>query len=392
MTLTAMAHPYQLDDFNACSDDEFRVLVRAFLHEYHPPELRNPVKRLHWGDVKPWYMALARHGWLAPNWPRQYGGMGLSAAKQLVYVEEFEQFGAARTPDHGMLLLGPLLIRYGTEAQRKFFLPKILSGEHIWCQGYSEPGAGSDLAGLRTQAVLDGEEWVVNGQKTWTTLAGDADWIFLLVRTDNSGKKQQGISFLLVPMNTPGVTVKPIINLDLQDEFSEVFFDDVRVAKENLVGAINQGWAMANALLGFERIFLGSPRQSAHAFARLGRVAAHAGCWTDANFCDRYARLAMDLDDHQALFEVFAGRLRNGETLGPEVSLLKVNQSELYQRISELMIEIAGEEAGYLHPIDGDRDLNPAGIFLAARAATIYGGTSQVQRNIIAKKVLRLPG
>jgi alkylation response protein AidB-like acyl-CoA dehydrogenase len=387
-----MTNAYQRDDFNRLTDDEFRELVRSFLHEHHPRELRNPIKRLHWDEAKPWYMKLAEHGWLAPNWPRQYGGMGLSAAKQLAYVDEFERFGAARTPDHGMMLLGPLLIRYGSDEQKNFFLPKILSGEHIWCQGYSEPNAGSDLASLRTQAVLEGDVWVVNGQKTWTTLAGDADWIFLLVRTDSRAKKQEGISFLLVPMRNPGVSVKPIINLDLQDEFSEVFFDDVRVPKENLVGTINQGWTMAKALLGFERIFLGSPRQSAYAFTRLRRLAEHVGCWDDPIFRDRYVRLAMDLADHKALFEVFANKLRQGEQLGPDVSLLKINQSELYQRISDLMMEIAGEEAAYLDPINGDRDLNPAGIFLTARAATIYGGASQVQRNIIAKNVLRLPG
>ena len=167
-------------DFNALTDTDFRSVVRDFLAAHHPAELRNPIKRLHWPEVRPWYMKLAEFGWLAPNWPREYGGMGLSPAKFLIYVEEFEQFGAARTPDHGMMLLGPLLIRYGNEEQRQRFLPKILSGEHIWCQGYSEPNAGSDLAALRTRATLDGEEWVVNGQKIWTTLAGDANWIFVL--------------------------------------------------------------------------------------------------------------------------------------------------------------------------------------------------------------------
>jgi alkylation response protein AidB-like acyl-CoA dehydrogenase len=336
-------------------------------------------------------MALARHGWLAPNWPREHGGMGLSAAKQLIYVGEFESFGAARTPDHGMMLLGPLLIRYGTEAQKRQFLPKILAGEHIWCQGYSEPNAGSDLAGLRTQAVLDGDEWVVNGQKTWTTLGGDAHWIFLLVRTDRAAKKQEGISFLLVPMDSKGVSVRPIVNLDLQDEFSEVFFDEVRVPKANLVGEMNRGWTMAKALLGFERIFLGSPRQSAHAFARLEGLARHCGVWDDPAFQDQYIRLQLDLEDHKALFERFADTLRKGEALGADVSLLKIHQSELYQRISELMLEIGGEDGGRLEPIRGNNDLHPAGVFLAARAATIYGGTSEVQRNIVAKNVLGLP-
>lgn len=384
--------PYQFADFNVLGDPEFRALVRAFLHECYPRELRHPVKRLRWAEARPWYMTLSAHGWLAPGWPREYGGMGLAAAKQLIYVDEFEQFGAARTPDHGVTLLGPLLIRYGSADQKHFFLPKILSGEHIWCQGYSEPNAGSDLAGLRTSAVLNGDHWVVNGQKTWTTLAHDANWIFLLVRTDSSAKKQHGISFLLAPMSSTGITVRPILNLDLQDEFCEVFFDDVRVPQENLVGAINQGWSMAKALLGFERIFLGSPRQSANAIARLRRFAEHVGCWNDLVFRDRYIRLSLDLADHKALYETFAERLRRGEQLGPDVSLLKIHQSELFQRITDLMLEIGGEEATCVEPIGGDRDLNPAGLFLAARAATIYGGTSEVQRNIIAKNVLRLSG
>lgn len=382
---------FRAADFNDLDDDAFRVLVRHFLAETHPADIRNPPKRLHWEDAAPWYMILAEAGWIAPSWPREHGGMGLSAAKQLIYMDEFERFGAARTPDHGVMLLGPLLQRYGSDAQRARFLPRILSGEHIWCQGYSEPNAGSDLASLRTEAVLDGNEWVINGQKIWTTLAQDADWIFMLVRTDKSVRKQRGISFLLVPMDAPGVTVRPILNLDLQDEFSEVFFDDVRVPRDHLVGEVNQGWSMAKALLGFERIFLGSPRQAAHALARLKLLAGHVGVADELMFRDAYAQLRLDLADHESLFEASADRLRRGEPLGPEVSLLKLNQTALFQRITDLMLEIAGEDGGLLHPIEGNRDLNPMGLFLLARAATIYGGASEVQRNILAKAVLDLP-
>ncbi|MFS2012242.1 acyl-CoA dehydrogenase family protein [Azospirillum sp. CT11-132] len=386
-----MTIPTQPPDFDALGDEAFRAAVRTFLADHHPRHLRNPAKRLHWDEARDWYLILASHGWLAPNWPRRYGGMGLSASKQLIYVDEFERFGAARLPDHGIILLGPLLIRHGSEEQKSHFLPKILSGEHIWCQGYSEPNAGSDLASLRTEAVLDGEEWVINGQKTWTTLAQDANWIFLLVRTAKGGKKQEGISFLLAPMDSPGITVRPILNIHRHDEFCEVFFDNVRVPKGNLVGEINRGWSMAKALLGFERIFLGSPRQSAHALARLKHLARHLGVWDDPVFRDRYTQLALDLADHNALFETFADRLRRGESLGPDVSLLKIHQSELFQRITDTMMEIAAEHAGLLDPIDGDRDLDPAGLFLTARAATIYGGSSEVQRNILAKSVLGLP-
>ena len=333
-------------DLNELTDDVFRETVRDFVEANYPPELRNPPHRLHWNEAKPWYMALSRQGWLAPSWPQEHGGMGLSAAKQLIMMEEFERHGVARTPDHGLVLLGPLLIRYGTEAQKQRFLPRILAGEDVWCQGYSEPGAGSDLAGLRTEAVLDGEHWVVNGQKTWTTLASDANWIFLLVRTDKTGKKQEGISFLLAPLDSPGVTVRPIVNLELHDEFCEVFFDNVRVPRDNLVGEVNKGWSMAKALLGFERIFLGSARQSAYALGRLRQLAERMGVADDPVFADRYTQLRLDLADHKALFEVYAEKLRTGETLGPDVSLLKIHQSELYQRISDVMLEISGENAG----------------------------------------------
>jgi alkylation response protein AidB-like acyl-CoA dehydrogenase len=382
---------YRLEDYNSLEDDTFRSLARSFLERYHPPHLRHPAKRLHWNEAKEWYMALADNGWLAPAWPREYGGMGLSATKQLIYVDEFERFGAARNPDHGIVLLGPLLIRYGSNAQRAFFLPKILSGEHIWCQGYSEPNAGSDLAGLRTEAVLDNNQWVVNGQKTWTTLASDANWMFALVRTAKDRKKQEGISFLLIPMDSKGLTIRPINNLEMHDEFCEVFFDNVSVPKDNLVGELNQGWTMAKALLGFERIFLGSPRQSAHALGRLRQLAEQIGCWNNPAFRDRYVRLHLDLADHKALFETFANRLRQGESLGADVSMLKIHQSELFQRITEVMMDIAGEHGGLLDPLTND-GINAAAMFLNARPATIYGGTSEIQRNILAKHSLGLPG
>lgn len=382
---------FQRPDYNALSDDEFRALARRFLMENCPPDLRHPVKRLHWDEVKPWYMILSAAGWLAPGWPRQHGGMGLSPAKQLVYTDEFETYGAPRSPDMGLVLLAPLLIRFGSEEQKARYLPKILSGEEIWCQGYSEPNAGSDLANVRTEAVLDGDEYVVNGQKIWTTLATDAQWIFALVRTDKQAKKQEGISFLLIPMNSPGVTVRPILNLEMQDEFCEVFFDNVRVPRQNIVGAVNKGWTMAKALLGFERIFLGSPRQAGNALSKLYRLAQHLGIADEPFFVDRFTGFRMELADHECLFEKVAQQLRRGGALGPEVSFLKVNQSELFQRIAEYGLEIAQEDGGLLHPIEGNRDLNPMGQFLLSRAPTIYGGANEVQRNIIAKSVLGLP-
>jgi alkylation response protein AidB-like acyl-CoA dehydrogenase len=382
----------ETEDLNRLDDTAFRVRVRAFLIAAYPADLRSPPKRLHFRDIRPWYVALSRQGWLAPGWPRAWGGMGLSAAKQLVMIEEFERHGCARFNDMGVTMIGPLLIRFGTDEQKRFFLPKILSGEHIWCQGYSEPNAGSDLASLRTEAVAEGEHWVVNGQKIWTTLANDANWIFLLVRTDKAAKPQEGISFLLAPMDAPGITVRPIINLDLHDEFCEVFFDQVHVPKENLVGEINSGWTMAKALLGFERLMLGSPKQASYALSRLKLLAERMGAWDDPLFQDRYTRLRLDLADHKALYESFAERVRQGEVLGADVSMLKVHQSELFQRITDTMLEIAGENAALLDPMGGNRELHPSGLFIQARPTTIYGGSNEIQRNIIAKNVLDLPG
>ena len=384
--------PREKDDLNELEDEAFRLRIRSWIEANYPAEIRNPPKRLHWDDNKPWYFKLAEKGWLCPSWPRQYGGLGLSPAKQIIFTEELERWGCARCNDHGIIMLGPLVYKYGTEAQKEFFLPEIQSGEHIWCQGYSEPNAGSDLAALRTEAILDGDHYVVNGQKIWTTLAMDANWIFLLVRTDKHAKKQEGISFLLVDMNTPGITVKPIINLEMHDEFCETFFDNVRVPKANLVGTLNKGWDMAKALLGFERIYLGSPRQSAYSLTRLRQLAERMGVWEDVSFQDTYSRLRLDLEDLKALYGTFVDKLKRGETLGPDVSMLKIFQTELFQRITDTMLEIAGENAGLMEPMEGNRDLNPTGLYIQARPASIYGGSNEIQRNILSKNVLELPG
>ena len=378
-------------DYNTLDDDTFRITVRRWVEANYPPEIRNPPKRLHWHENKVWFFKLSAKGWLAPSWPREFGGMGLSSSKQLIMIEEFERHGCCRFNDHGVIMVGPLLIQHGTEAQKRHFLPRIISGEYIWCQGYSEPNAGSDLAALRTEAVLDGDHYVINGQKIWTTLAMDANWIFCLVRTDKNAKKQEGISFLLIPMDTPGITVRPIITLDMHDEFCETFFDNVRVPKENLVGQVNKGWTMAKALLGFERIFLGAPKQSQYALARLKQLAERMGVWEDESFQDRYVRLRLDIADLRELHATYVEIVRRGETLGPDVSQLKIWQTELFQRITELSLEIAGENAALLDPMEGNRELHPSGLYLQARPATIYGGSNEIQRNIVAKNVLELP-
>lgn len=380
-----------MTDYNALDDSHFRAEVRGWVQANYPATKRNPRKRMGTEESREWYQLLSKKGWLAPGWPPEYGGMGLSAAKQLIMMEEMESHGCARLPDSGLTMLGPMLVRYGSEEQKAFHLPRILSGEHLWCQGYSEPNAGSDLASLRTEAVDEGDHWRVSGQKIWTTMATESNWIFMLVRTDRTAKPQAGISFLLVPLDTPGIEVRPILNLDLHDEFAEVFFTDVKVPKANLVGELNQGWSMAKALLGFERIFLGSPKQSTHSLDRLARLARLNGAWQQPVFRQRFADLQLDLDCHCALYESFADALRRGQPLGAEVSMLKIFQSELFQRINELALQTAGEAAALLDPIPEDAALYPAGLFIQSLCATIYGGSNEIQRNILAKQVLDLP-
>lgn len=378
-------------DLSQMDDEKFRLTVREWIIQNYPSEKRFPKKRLRRAENKFWYDMLAEKGWIAPNWPREHGGMGLSGSKQIIMHEELESYGCARLNDMGIIILGPLIISSGSEQQKQFFLPKILTGEHIWCQGYSEPNSGSDLSSLRTDAVLDGDEWVVNGQKTWVTLAQDANWIFLLVRTDKSVKKQEGISFLLVPMDLPGITVRPIETLDMHPEFAEVFFDNVRVPQSYLLGEINKGWGMAKALLGFERIFIGSPKQSAMAMTKLKLLAETIAAFDNPVFKDRYIRLKMDLADLSSLYGVYADKVKRGETLGPDVSMLKIYASELYQRITDLMLEVGGEYSGLLGPMEEDSRLNIGSAFLQARPSAIYSGSNEIQRGIVAKSWLNLP-
>ncbi len=378
-------------DFNAMSDDAFRAVVRDLVENHYPDIPRFAQRRLRWPEVRPWYGVLARKGWIAPTWPRDLGGMGLGAGKHLVLIEEFERFGCARVHDIGTVMLGPLLMEYGTQAQRDHYLPRILRGEDIWAQGYSEPGAGSDLAALRTTAELDGDHWVISGQKTWVTLGADANMAFVLARTDKAAKKQAGISFLLVPMDATGVTVRPIENLEGHAEFCEIFFDAVRIPKANIVGEVNQGWTMAKALLGHERVFIGAPRLSANALSRLETLARGNGAWEDPAFRDRFAGLAMDLADLGDLFETYVQRLRTGASIGADVGILKIFQSELYQRISEELMQVAGSHAGIKLEEGGDSRFDAAGTYLAARPTTIFGGSTEVMRNVLARASLNLP-
>ena len=398
-------HPYGLDvplrDWNAMDDEAFRAEIRACFEAHHPTHLRYAPHRLRWSENGEWFRRMARMGWIAPNWPAEHGGMGLAPAKLLIFYEEQERWGIGRFQDHGILMVGPVLIRFGTEAQRARWLPHILTCEHIWAQGYSEPNAGSDLAGLRTEAVIEGDEFVITGQKIWTTLAQDATHMFVLARTDKAAKKQSGISFILVDLSSPGVRVRPIRDIAGHEEFNEVFFDGVRVPRENLVGALNEGWTIAKSLLGFERIHIGSPKLPHYGLGILTRVAELRGVQSDPVFVERYTALRMEIEDLADTYGRFVEIVKRGEPLPPEVSLLKVVATELFQRIADLIIETAGE-AGQLHGMitlgESDAEGNPPGRvdvlapFYKAKPATIYGGSNEIQRNILAKNVLHLPG
>ncbi len=379
--------------WDSITEEDFRAIVRRWIESEYPADMRYPSHRPRWAEIKPWYLKLSAKGWVAPAWPAEHGGMGLSPAKMLIFIEEQERWGTARAPDMGIQMVGPLLIRHGTQEQRARYLPKILAGEEVWCQGYSEPNAGSDLASLKTEAVADGDEFVINGQKTWTTLAQDATHMFCLARTAKTGKQQEGISFFLIDLDQPGVTIRPIRNIAGHEEFCEVFLDNVRVPVNCLVGGLNQGWTIAKALLTFERIFIGSPKQSQYALMRLEALAEACNLCDDAAFAERLTRLKLDVLDLESIYQHFAAIVRRGEPLGPDVSLLKIWATETYARLSELMIEAAGAQGATL----GKLDFNGAQVdvmsqFYNARPATIYGGSNEIQRNIIAKGVLRLPG
>ena len=380
-------------DYNAMSDDAFRREVRAFFEAEYPQELRYLLRRARRAEMQGWWQKLHARGWAAPNWPRAWGGMGLDAGKMLIYVEELERHGIARAPDQGITHIGPILMKFGTEAQKQHYLPRSLSGEYIWCQGYSEPNAGSDLASLQTSAAIDGEHFIINGQKIWTSLADDASHIYILVRTDKQAKKkQEGISLVLAETKTPGITIRPIRNLAGHEEFCQVFFDNVRVPCENLVGKLNEGWTVAKALLSFERLSIGSPRRPTYALRRLEMLARATGLLSDARFMDRFMTLKLDIEDLGSLYGRFVEQVKRGEPLGQDVSILKIWGTETWQRLTELLLETGAEEgvvAGVRNIAGAEADILDS--FYYARPSTILGGTSEIQRNILSRYVLKLP-
>ena len=323
-------------DWDALADEVFRTEVRAWLQANCPERVRFPAGRMHWHECRDWWDMLYRKGWIAPAWPTALGGMGLSPFKQIIMVEELERHGCGRLPDQGITQVGPILIRYGTPAQKAWFLPRTLSGESIWCQGYSEPNAGSDLASLQTTAVEDGDDYVIDGSKIWTTLAMDATHMYLLARTDRGGKKQEGISFLLLDMRAPGITVRPIRNIAGDDEFCQVFFDGVRTPKDNLVGVPGQGWTIAKSLLGFERIFLGSPKMPEYGLLVLRSLARARGVIDDPVFRDKLVGLELDVAHLADSYGQYAATVARGENLGPDVSMLKIQRNILARQVLDL--------------------------------------------------------
>jgi len=383
-------------DYNAMTDEAFRTDVRTFFETEYPEQLRYILRRARWDEMQGWWGQLYKKGWVAPGWPVEWGGMGLNASKMIIFIEEMERHGVARPPDQGITHIGPILMHFGTEEQKKFYLPRALSGEHIWCQGYSEPNSGSDLASLRTSAVPDGDDFVINGQKIWTSLAQDATHCYVLTRTNPDVKKQEGISLFLVDFKTPGISLRPIVNLAGHAEFCQVFYDNVRVPKGNLVGALNKGWTVAKALLGFERLAIGSPRRPAYALQRLKMVAQARGLFADQGFLDRYTALKHDIEDLASLYGRFIEQVKRGEQVGPDVSMLKIWSQEAWQRLSELLIETGAEEA----VLDGVQnygsedtpvEVDVMTTFYMSRPGTIAGGSSEVQRNIMSRYVLGLP-
>lgn len=399
-------------DWNAIDNDTFRGIVRSWHTLNYPPELKNLHHRVRWAECREWYERLYRRGFAAPGWPLEHGGMGLAPDKLLIFIEERERLGIARTPDQGIIMIGPLLMKHGTSAQQAHYLPRALSGKHIWCQGYSEPNAGSDLASLQTTAVREGDDFVINGQKIWTTMAQDANQMFCLVRTDANAKPQAGISFVLIDFATPGITVRPIRNIAGDDEFCEVFFDDVRVPCNNLVGRLNDGWSIAKALLGFERFFVGSPKTCRNALSKAMALAVARGTARDPVTVDRYTRFELDVEALESLYKAFADLIRRGEVPGADISLLKIYASETFQRLTEFALDLGGETgvqvdgaeteiAPGIEPriepgIESGTAVSPETIdalyaWYNARPTTIYGGSNEIQRNIIAKLVLRLP-
>jgi alkylation response protein AidB-like acyl-CoA dehydrogenase len=384
--------------------EAFRREARAWIASAMPPNIAAKAKQLaHFEphETQQWHKVLYQKGWAAPHWPVEHGGAGLDPTRRFILQEELVMSGAPDLSPFGLRMVGNVLIEYGSEYQKKRFLPKILSGEEVWCQGYSEPGSGSDLASLQLKAEDDGQgNFILNGQKTWTTYAQHADWIFVLARTEKvEGKRQLGISFLLCDMKTPGVRAEPFLTLGGTPAFCDTYFDNVKVPKENLVGKLGGGWSIAKALLGHERVGIGDVGGSTRALMNLKRIAkstfvAGKPLLDDPNFRAKIVKLEMRIESlRMVIYKTLAGA-ELGKAPGAESSILKIRGSELSQQVGELTMEVMGHNSltwfneGAVPPEQYWVPTN----FNYQRATTIYGGSNEIQRNVIAKGILRLPG
>lgn len=389
-------------------ENAFRAEVREFLRENLPENIRRKMEEarpLAKEDIVTWQRILNRKGWAVAPWPVEYGGTDWTPMQQYIFLEEMQQAPAPQPLQFGVNMVGPVIYTFGNEAQKQRFLPRIANIDDWWCQGFSEPGAGSDLASLKTSAKRNGDHYVVNGQKIWTTLAQHADWIFCLVRTDPAAKKQEGISFLLIDMKTPGITVRPIQTIDGGHEVNEVFFDDVRVPVENLVGQENKGWDYAKFLLGNERVGIARVGVSKQRIRRVKELAAleHDGgrpILENPRFREKLAAVEIELKalEMTQLRVVSAESRRERGKPDPASSILKIKGTEIQQATTELLMEVIGPYAlpyapseGWNEPPVGPDYAAPlAPLYFNWRKASIYGGSNEIQKNIIAKAILGL--
>ncbi|MDF1732384.1 MAG: acyl-CoA dehydrogenase family protein [Minwuia sp.] len=395
----------------AFSPDEqaFRAEVRAFLEAELPDDLRHKVRQrqeLEREDYLRWQRILHARGWIAGSWPKEYGGCDWTPAQRHIFDEECHAADAPPLLPFGLQMVGPVIFTFGRPDQKEFFLPRLLSGEHWWCQGYSEPGSGSDLASLQTAAVRDGDDYIINGQKIWTSLAHHADWIFCLVRTQKEGKHQEGISFLLIDMKTPGITVRPLILMDQGHHVNEVFFENVRVPVANRIGDENKGWTYAKFLLGNERAGIAEVAWNKKLLQRLKEMAADTPAsgdrlLDDAVFSRKVAETEVKLTALEYCNLRILAAMQEGSPPGGEASMLKLLGSEVTQAITELTVEALGYYAAPYEladrtpgsnwsPVGPEAAEGVMGQHLFMRAITIAGGSSEVQKNIIAKMVLGL--
>jgi alkylation response protein AidB-like acyl-CoA dehydrogenase len=392
-----------MDSSFSAEDLAFRDEVRAFFDKAYTPELRERVNstRDFKDAVVEWQKTLYEQGWIAPNWPTEYGGPGWSSTQKYIFESERAAAGIRDVVPFGLQMVGPVIYTFGTDEQKERFLPRILRSDDWWCQGYSEPGSGSDLASLKTRAVRDGDDYVVNGAKIWTTYAQYADWIFCLVRTSTEGKKQEGISFLLIDMTSPGIKVNPIHSIDNHHSLNEVEFNDVRVPVANRIGEENKGWTYAKALLAHERTGIANVADSRGNLAQVREYARREvnggkALLDNPTFRNRLSDIEIDLMALEYTELRVLATVASGGAPGAESSLLKIKGTEIQQRIQELRMEVAAYFQGVLpselspDQLGHDFGSDARQAYMYGRASTIYGGSNEIQKNVIAKAVLGL--